>query len=368
MRPDRRGFIGPLPCALLAAIALRAAGFAQAQRPPEAQRPPAAQPTRAHALGPAKARAVAEAVRPEIVRAHLEFLADDALEGRGTGTRGGDLAARYVAAQFASLGLEPAGDHGSYFARGGPMNVIARLPGRGRLASEAVILGAHYDHLGIGPAVGGDSIYNGAVDNASGTAGMLAIAEAFVTAGARPARSVFFVAFDAEEKGLLGAKALIRRPPVPLAQVVAMLNLESLNLVGDTRDIAALGADRSTLGTLFRVAAAAEGYTVTPRSAAVMQEAERQGFFDRSDQAAFVQAGVPAIMLFLGDQAGGDQPRGWAKRMLDQYLQQRYHQPNDDLSLVGDLGATAHALRVYARTLLAVADQPARARWVTDVH
>src|SRR4029077_19679396 len=104
------------------------------------------------------------------------------------------------------------------------VNVLAPLPGR--RPAEAVLLGAHYDHLGIGRPVNGDSIYNGALDNASGTAGMLTVAEAFITAGVRPRRSILFAAFGAEEAGLLGSAAFVARPMVPLAQLSAMLNLD----------------------------------------------------------------------------------------------------------------------------------------------
>ncbi len=507
---------------------------------------------------------VARAVRAEVLRGHMEFLASDALEGRGTGTRGGEIAAKYVAAQFERLGLQPAGDSGTWFQRipltgrrftsslgvagsraltvgtdfvayipgpadsaqvtadvafvgygivapeegwddyhgvdvtgkivlmivgtpadhdttlfrhparpdygvrqykvdeaarhgavgafviyrqpyqtswtmiadawqgerlvlgdqgagegtarlagwinesaarsliagagedldrlaaaaahpgaaGVPLaltltaavearsrvvptvNVVGRLPGR-RRSAEAVLLGAHYDHLGIGRAVAGDSIYNGALDNASGTAGMMAIAEAFVDARARPDRSVLFVAFGAEEAGLLGSAAFVLRPPLPLAQLSAMLNLDGLNVLADTRDISALGADLSSLGDVFRAAAAAEGYAITARNSPILQEAVQQGFFRRSDQASFARAGVPVAFLFFGDRVGTGPP-GSGKERLDDYLQHRYHQPNDDLHQSLDYAAAAHSLRVFARTLLATANAPEPARWKKD--
>ena len=210
----------------------------------------------------------------------------------------------------------------------------------------------------------GDSIYNGALDNASGTAGMLAIAEACTSSRLQPGRSIMFAAFGAEEAGLLGSEAFVRRPPVPLSRVVAMLNVDGLNLIADTRDIAALGAEWSSLGASFRVAARAEGYVITPAESPIMQEAIRQDFFNRSDQAPFARAGVPALFLYFGDQLTGAAP-GSGKQKLDEYLKQRYHQPNDDLSQPFDYSAGARSLQVFARTLVSVANAPRAPQWAS---
>ena len=241
------------------------------------------------------------------------------------------------------------------------VNVLARLRGSAQ-AGGSVVLGAHYDHLGTGRPVDGDSIYNGALDNASGTAGMLAIAEAFVAAGARPVRSVLFAAFGAEEAGLLGSAAFVARPTVPLAEISAMLNLDGLNVLVPTKDIAALGADLSSVDVPFRAAAAAEGYSLTPKDSPIMREALEQDFFNRSDQASFARAGVPVAFLYFGDQVGA-LPPGSGKERLDEYLQHRYHQPSDDLHQPLDYEAGARSLRVFARTLLALTDAAAPAQW-----
>jgi Zn-dependent M28 family amino/carboxypeptidase len=243
------------------------------------------------------------------------------------------------------------------------VNVVGRLPGSGRLAQEAVVFGAHYDHLGIGPAVAGDSIYNGAFDNASGTAGMLTVAEAFVRAGARPARSVIFVGFGAEEQGLFGAEAFVAGPPLPLARIAAMVNIDGLALIGESRDLAALGADQSSLGELFRAAAAAEGYRPTPDTAPVMLEAEQQDFFNRSDQAPFARAGVPPLFLMPVQNDFIGRPALWSKEQLDDFVQRHYHQPSDDLRLGLDARFGVRPLRVLARTVLAIATQPAQPTW-----
>ncbi len=243
------------------------------------------------------------------------------------------------------------------------VNVVGRLPGRGRLADEAVVLGAHYDHLGVGTPVGGDSIYNGAFDNASGTAGMLAVAEAFVRSGVRPARSVLFVGFGAEENGLLGSEVFVARPPVPLPRIAAMINLDAVALLGESRDLAALGADHSSLGDVFRVSAAAEGFRLTPREAPVLLEAEQQDFFNRSDQAPFARAGVPALFLYGAPHDFVGRPAGWGKEQLDQYLQRHYHQPSDELALGLDPKTGVRPLRVIARTLLGAANAPSQPTW-----
>ncbi|MGH7629221.1 MAG: M20/M25/M40 family metallo-hydrolase [Gemmatimonadales bacterium] len=243
------------------------------------------------------------------------------------------------------------------------VNVVGRLPGRGRLAQEAVVLGAHYDHLGVGAPVAGDSIYNGAFDNASGTAGMLAVAEAFVRSGVRPARSVLFVGFGAEEHGLLGSEAFVARPPVPLGRIAAMVNLDAVALIGESRDLAALGSGESSLGEVFRAAAAAEGYRLTPADAPVLVEAEQQDFFNRSDQAPFARAGVPALFLYGAPHDFVGEPAGWGKEQLDHYLQRHYHQPSDELTLGLDPRFGVRPLRVVARTLLAAANLRTQPTW-----
>ncbi len=205
-------------------------------------------------------------------------------------------------------------------------NVIGRLQGSDpRLAEEVVVIGAHYDHLGIGEAVSGDSIMNGAVDNGSGVATMLAIADAFARTGGRPRRSLLFVGFAAEEKGLLGSQALASRPPVPLARMAAMLNLDGANLYGATRDIAALGLDQSSLGRLFEQAARAEGLRVTTDSTALVR-----GSFFRSDHFPLARAGVPALSWESGHDVVG-RPTGWYEQMDEEYNRLRYHQPDDEI-------------------------------------
>ncbi len=236
-------------------------------------------------------------------------------------------------------------------------NVIGRLPGLGPKAAQAVIVGAHYDHLGISLPVNGDSIYNGALDNASGTAAMLAAAEAFVRTGVRASRSLVFMAFAAEESGLLGSTAYAARPTIPLKSISAVLNMDVMNLYGRTRDIAALGVDQSSLGKLFTTAAKQEGLRVTTN-----QEALIKGSFFRSDHFPFARAGVPALSLESGLDFVG-KPEGWGKQQQQEYTDQRYHQPGDELLPWYSYDGAVQQLRVIVRTAMAVAESPAQPVW-----
>ena len=236
-------------------------------------------------------------------------------------------------------------------------NVIGRLPGRGPRAAEAVIIGGHYDHLGIGTPVDGDSVYNGAVDNASGTGAMLAMAEALASSGARPSRSVVFMAFGAEESGLLGSTAFAARPSIPLRNIAAVLNVDVINVLGRTRDIAALGLDQSSLGRDFSRAAAAERLTVSTNDDALLK-----GYFFRSDHFPLVRAGVPALSL----QPGTDfvaQPESFGRRQEEEYNARRYHQPADEVLPSFRYDGAEQVMRVILRVALAVAEAPGQPTW-----
>lgn len=529
----------PAACYLLVCLLVPASGTAQQQS--------SASP----------ATRVARAVDAKVIRAHLEFLADDALEGRAPGTRGGELAARYIASQFQRLGLEPAGDGGTWFQRvpiislapqpslaiagqsgeqlkwkddytmwsmrsdstvqvaadavfvgygivapewgwndydgvdvkgkivitltndpglrdstmfrgkiltyygrwtykieearrqgaagilmihttqsatypwttvlsgwTGPQvrletpasslivagwlhqdaaarlfrtagkdlrqltdaaltkgfkavplgtqldaavrstvrrsetaNVLGRWPGRGPLAREAVLLSGHYDHFGIGAVVDGDSVYNGAEDNASGTAAVLAVAEAFVKSGVRTGRSMVFVGFAAEESGLLGSQALAANPPFPLKDMAAILNLDVINLYGKTRDFSALGLDQSSLGKTVRVAAAAEGLRISTN-----EEALVRGEFFRSDHFSLARAGVPGTSLKNGSDYVG-RASGWGTEQKEEYVAKRYHQPQDNVQPWFNYDGAVQQLRVTVTTAVMIGDSPTAPTW-----
>ena len=256
-----------------------------------------------------------------------------------------------------SLGFGIDAEVKSVIRRSHTENVVARLPGRGRLASEAVLIGGHYDHLGVRGPVNGDSIYNGAEDNASGTSAVLTAAEAFARSRVQPLRSVLFMAFGAEESGLLGSQAFAERPTLPIRNLVAVLNMDVMNLYGRTKDISALGVDQSSLGAIFTTAAAAEGLRVTVDSGSLIR-----GSFFRSDHFAFVRRGVPALSLESGHDFVG-RPAGWGEQQQEEYTAHRYHQPQDELLPWFTMEGAAQQIRVILRTALAVANAPAQPRW-----
>jgi len=167
--------------------------------------------------------------RPDAIRAHMRFLADDLLEGRGTASRGYDIAARYVATQFALADLSSGA--GDSYLQNVPLrsmrvdethSSLSLLPGSDpKLAREYVVFSAHLDHLGVGEPEHGDAIYNGALDNASGTAILIEAARVFAARHPRPRRSLLFVAATGEEAGLIGSDYFANRPTVDKAALVA---------------------------------------------------------------------------------------------------------------------------------------------------
>jgi Zn-dependent M28 family amino/carboxypeptidase len=255
------------------------------------------------------------------------------------------------------LGIQLDATVKSQIRRSETSNVLGRWPGRGPLAQEAVMIGGHYDHFGISTPVDGDSIYNGAEDNASGTAAVLAAAEAFVKSGVRTGRSIVFVGFTAEEAGLLGSQALVAKPTIPLSRTAAILNLDVMNLYGRTRDASALGLDQSSLGPVFTRAAAAEGLKVT-----VNRKALLQGSYFRSDHFPFARAGVPGTSIENGEQYVG-QPADYGSKMQEEYTEKRYHQPSDEVLPSFKYDGAAQQLRVVVRTAVAVANNRSQPAW-----
>ena len=245
----------------------------------------------------------------------------------------------------------------SSIQRSSTSNVLGKLPGRGTLASEAVLIGGHYDHFGIGAPVNGDSIYNGAEDNASGTAAVLTAAEAFVRSGVHTKRSLVFVGFTAEESGLLGSQAMVARSAIPLSRIAAILNLDVMNLNGRTQDVAAVGLDQSNLRKTFVQAAAAEGLQVTES-----REALLHGAFFRSDHFPLARAGVPGLSIEDGQHYVG-QAADYGKKKQEEYTEKRYHQPSDEVLPSFDYDGARQQLRVIVRTAVAVADASAQPSW-----
>jgi Zn-dependent M28 family amino/carboxypeptidase len=245
----------------------------------------------------------------------------------------------------------------SSISRSQTSNVLGRWTGRGPLAKEAVLIGGHYDHFGIGTPVNGDSIFNGAEDNASGTAAVITAAEAFAKSGVRTGRSIMFVGFTAEESGLLGSQALVAKPTIPMKQIAAILNLDVMNLYGRTRDVSALGLDQSSLGSVFTRAAEAEGLQVSSN-----QDALVRGAYFRSDHFPFARAGVPGTSIENGNKYIG-QPANYGQEKSDEYTEKRYHQPSDELLPWFSYGGAVQQLRVIVRTAVAVGNAPQQPAW-----
>jgi len=210
-------------------------------------------------------------------------------------------------------------------------NVIGKLEGSDpTLKNEYIVYTAHWDHLGRDSNLQGDQIFNGALDNASGTAALLEIAEAFTKLSTPPKRSILFNFVTAEEKGLLGAKYYATNPLYPLNKTVANINIDGVNQWGRTRDITMVGDDNSTLIDVLRSVAATQSRVVNPDP-----ESEK-GFYYRSDHFEFAKEGVPALYTDSGvDYIGKD--ANYSKQKRDEYTEKDYHKPSDEIKPDWDL-------------------------------
>lgn len=235
-------------------------------------------------------------------------------------------------------------------------NVIGRLPGGdAKLKDEYVIFTAHWDHLGMGQPVDGDSIFNGALDNASGTSGLLELARAF-KAGTPPKRSILFLAVTAEEQGLQGAKFYAQNPLYPLERTVADLNIDGVNQWGKTSDIVVIGKGNSTLEDILAKEAAKDGRTLSPDA-----EPEK-GFYYRSDHFEFAKVGVPAMFLESGVSYIGKPPE-YSKTKRDEYTEKDYHKPSDQVKSDWDLSGAVQDLQTLFRVGTRVANDPVWPAW-----
>ena len=229
-------------------------------------------------------------------------------------------------------------------------NVVGLIEGSDpKLKDEVVILSAHLDHEGISAPVNGDSINNGALDNASGVSTQLEVARAFMTAGKPPRRSVMFVFVTAEEKGLLGAEYFARNPTTS-KRMVANVNLDMPILTYDFVDVIAFGSDRSSLGPSVRAAAARMNVALSK------DPMPEEGLFTRSDHYRFVEQGVPSMFLMTGfGNTGEEKFRG--------FLRDHYHKPSDDLRLPIDYEAGAKFAKLNYEISREIADAEARPAW-----
>jgi len=221
-------------------------------------------------------------------------------------------------------------------------NVIGKLPGSDpRLAAEAVVYTAHHDHLGMKSDAlpGEDAIYNGALDNASGVAAMLAIARAFTELPKAPRRSVYFASVTAEEQGLLGSEYLAKHPPLPPGRIAANINIDGVNIFGRTRDMTMVGYGKSSLDPIIVALAKMQGRVVKP------DQFPDRGFFYRSDQFNLAKVGVPAAYFDSGTDVIG-KPAGWGTKKIEEWEDRDYHQPSDEISSEWDLSGAVEDVRL----------------------
>ena len=309
----------------------------------------------------------ADAITETDVRRILSALAADSMEGRETGTRGANKAAAFLASEMKALGLSPGGDSGYFqkvpfewvprtrveprlrlldslgaLAAVAPenrrvgYNVIGIMPGSDPVLKDQVVaFAAHYDGIGFGPAVNGDSIYNGADDDASGVTTILEIARAFAK-GPPPKRTLLFMATTGEEEGILGTKWYVRHPVLPISKMIAEMEVEMAgrpdSLAGGSGKLWMTGYDRSTMGSMLRAA----GIPI------VADPYPQFRFFERSDNIVFARMGIPAHTLSSYN------------------LHQDYHTPADEVSRIDFAHLTAISQHAAAAARM-LADGPAPA-------
>ncbi len=236
-------------------------------------------------------------------------------------------------------------------------NVVAKLEGSDpALRDQLVVYTAHWDHLGRDTTAAGDQIFNGALDNATGTAGVLELAEAFTRLSTPPRRSVLFLAVTAEEKGLLGAKYYAANPLYPLAKTVANINLDGLNQWGETRDLVVVGYGNTTLEDVLAEAAAERGRVLAP------DPEPEKGFFYRSDHFEFAKMGVPALYTDNGVEFIG-KPEGYGKQKREEYTANDYHKPSDEVKPDWDLAGAVADLRLLFAVGYRVAQSDTWPEW-----
>ncbi len=237
-------------------------------------------------------------------------------------------------------------------------NVVTRLTGSDeKLKNEYVAYVAHWDHLGVGPAVNGDTIYNGALDNASGTATLIELARAYKQLTTPPRRSILFIAVTAEEQGLLGSQYYGEHPLYPLARTAAVINMDGINLLGRTKDITSVGMGSSTLDDVVKAVAAEQGRTVKP------DPEPEKGFFYRSDHFNFSKQGVPAFYPHRGIEYIG-KPQGWGLQMREKYTKEDYHKPSDEVKDYWDMSGAVEDARLFLIVGYRVANSHAMPTWL----
>jgi Zn-dependent M28 family amino/carboxypeptidase len=240
-------------------------------------------------------------------------------------------------------------------------NVIGLIEGSDPEAKrEHILLTAHWDHLGIGPVVDGDSIYNGALDNASGVADLLAVSRQLAS-GPRAKRSVLVAFVTAEESGLLGSEFLGLNPVVPPEDIVANLNVDGGNVLGESRDLGVLGDTKSSLGPSLARLIQPRGMTISPDAF------PERGYFYRSDHFSLAKAGIPSVSIGAGKKFVG-RPDDWGVDQENDYTTKRYHQPGDQFDPSWDLKGAVQLSNIvleFTRQLAASREWPT---WNADAE
>jgi Zn-dependent M28 family amino/carboxypeptidase len=249
----------------------------------------------------------------------------------------------------ASLGIR------NTIERSSSKNVLALLPGTDR-ADEYIIYMGHWDHLGRDLSLEGDQIYNGALDNASGTAGLLELAEAFASLETRPQRSILFLATTAEEQGLLGSAYYAANPIYPPEKTVAAINVDGLNIYGPMRDIIIIGYGNSELDDYLGTAAATQDRIVKPDA-----EPEK-GYFYRSDHFPLAKQGVPALYTDTGNESI-EHGEEWTRKMKDEWTEKYYHRVSDEYSPEWDLSGAVQDLQLLFRVGYRLANESTFPNW-----
>jgi len=217
-------------------------------------------------------------------------------------------------------------------------NVLAVLPGNAR-PDEYVFYMAHWDHLGTNSSLEGDQIYNGALDNATGIAGLIQLADAFTNLPSPPARSIAFLAVTAEEQGLLGSEYYGAHPVFPPAKTVAAMNMDSLNIYGRMKDVTLIGSGNSDLDDYVQSAAASQDRTVRP------DPEPEKGHFYRADHFSFAKQGIPALYVTTGlDHV--EYGEEWTREQMDKYTENHYHKPSDEYDPEWDLSGMVEDLQL----------------------
>jgi Zn-dependent M28 family amino/carboxypeptidase len=235
-------------------------------------------------------------------------------------------------------------------------NLVARLDGSDpALRSQYVVVSAHLDHLGIGEPIAGQSMYRGAMDDASGVASVLEIARRLTAAPQKPRRSILFVVVTAEEQGLLGSRYFAHHPTVPKGAIVADLNFDMPLPLFPLKTLVLYGLSESTLADDTRAVATPLGIDV------IADPYPNRNAFTRTDLYSFVQVGVPAVAFRFGAPTGTPQ-----EKMIRDWLSQRYHSPQDDLAQPVDRAAAADLVNLVTTLTLRVANTPARPAFRAD--